>query len=108
MLLYNGPATPPDQITPEMAKGLMDAFGAWAEKVGNALVDFGNPMTPGMATAVIGDGTQGKPLQLNGYSIVEAEDLDSAVKLTGGHPFLSTGTADFSVEVFELLPVPGM
>src|SRR5215831_4926350 len=97
MLLYNGPATPPDQITPEMAKKLMDAFGAWAQKVGGALADFGNPMAPAMATAVVGDGTQGKPLQLNGYSIVEAEDLDGAVKLVEGHPFLSTGTADFKI-----------
>src|SRR5262245_12144590 len=108
MILYNGPATPPDQISPEQGKALMDAFGAWAKKLGSALADFGYPMTPGMATAVGDDGSRKKPLQLNGYSIIEAEDLDGAVELVKDHPFLSAKTGEFSVEVFELLPIPGM
>jgi hypothetical protein len=108
MVLYNGPATPPDQISPEQGKALMEAFGAWAKKVGDDLVDFGQPMTPAMATAVSDDGSRKDPLQLNGYSILKADDLDGAVELVKDHPFLSAKTGEFSVEVFELLPLPEM
>ena len=32
--------------------------------------------------------------------------MDEALKLVDGHPFLSAHSGKFSVEVFELLPVP--
>ena len=108
MLLYNGPATPADQMDPEKAKSIMGAWGVWMEKVGGSLKDMGQPMDPRMAKAVVDDGSNGKPLQLNGYSIIEADSLDDAVKLVEDHPFLSDKTGKFSVEVFELLPVPEM
>jgi hypothetical protein len=86
----------------------MEAYGTWAKNVGSALADFGQPMSPAMATAIGDDGIQKQPLQLNGYAIIEADDLDSAVALVKDHPFLSAKTGEFSVEVFELLPVPEM
>ena len=39
-----------------------------------------------------------------GYSIISAEPLDEAVALTDGHAHCSVGG---SVEVCEVLPVPG-
>ena len=56
--------------------------------------------------AVVGDGSSDAATQLNGYSIVEADDMDAAKALVDGHPFLSDGGGAFSVEVHELLPVP--
>jgi hypothetical protein len=108
IILYNGPATPSDQMTPEMAKTIMAAWGVWMDKVGGAMKDMGQPMDPRMGRAVRDDGSTGEPLQLNGYSIIEAADLDAAAKLVEDHPFLSEKSGKFSVEVFELLPVPGM
>ena len=66
----------------------------------------GQPMAKG--ESVVDDGSEGKALQLSGYSIIQAEDMASAKELVDGHPFLSDKTGAFSVEVFELLPVPGM
>jgi hypothetical protein len=44
----------------------------------------------------------GEASDLNGYSIVEAENLQAATALADGHPFLSDGNGKFSVEIYEL------
>jgi hypothetical protein len=74
------------------------------EQVGAALTDIGSPFGPG--ESIIDDGTTGEAISLTGYSIVEAADLAGARALTVGHPYLSEGKGDFSIEVFELMPVP--
>ena len=104
ILLYNGPATPPEQITKEMGEKIMAGWKSWMEKVGSAIVDMGAPM--GNGKAVVDDGSEGSATMLNGYTIIQAEDMDEALKLVDGHPFLSDKTGKFSVEVFELLPLP--
>ena len=48
----------------------------------------------------------GAPLALTGYSIVTAPDLETAAALTEGHPYLSEGKGDYSIELYELMPVP--
>ena len=40
------------------------------------------------------------------YSIVEADSLGHAKSLIEGHPYLSEGAGNYSIEVFELMPVP--
>ncbi|MDH5334235.1 MAG: YciI family protein [Thermoleophilia bacterium] len=106
MLLYNGPATPPAEMDPEQVQAVMEAWGAWMGRVGDALTDMGAPTANGVA--VVDDGSTGVATQINGYSIVEAESLDAAKKLVEGHPFLSEGSGKFSVEIHEVLPLPAM
>ena len=106
MLLYNGPATPAEEMDPELTQKIMGAWKNWMEKLGPAMVDMGQPMTNGKT--VVDDGSDGLPPLLTGYSIIEASDIDEAVKLVDDHPFLSDQTGKFSVEVFELMSVPGM
>lgn len=103
ILIYRGPATPMADITPEMGEAIMAEWNNWIGKVGSALVEVGSPFAAG--SGVRGDGTDGPAADLNGYSIVEAESLDAAKGLCDHHPFLSSGTADFSVDVYELLPM---
>ncbi len=104
ILLYNGPATPAKDMDPEKVEAIMAKWGEWMEKVGDAMVDTGAPMSKG--EAVVDDGSAGEALQLSGYTIVQAEDMAVAKKLVDGHPFLSDKTGKFSVEIFELQPVP--
>ncbi len=106
ILLYNGPATPPEQMDPELVQKIMGNWKTWMEKLGPAMVDMGQPMAKGRA--VVDDGSEKEALELSGYSIIEASNMDEAVKLVDGHPFLSDKTGKFSVEVFELMPAPGM
>ena len=104
ILLYNGPATPPSEMEPDKVQEVMRAWQAWMENVGPALVDVGAPMDNGVS--VVDDGSTRQAAELNGYSIVEADDRDAALALVVGHPFLSDKTGNFSVDVYELLPVP--
>lgn len=107
MYLYKGPATPAEEMSQEDAQDVMTKWGEWIEKTGEALIDVGAPLDPAGAS-VIDDGSSATPDQLNGYSIVEAEDLAAATELAKDHPFLSDGTGEFSVEIFEMMPVPEM
>jgi hypothetical protein len=106
ILLYNGPATDMVDMTEEQQKAVMGKWAEWMEKVGSALVDIGQPMANG--TSVVDDGSAGTATPLNGYSIIQAEDMESAEALVVGHPFLSEGVGKFSVEVHELMPLPKM
>ena len=101
ILLYKGPATPQADITAEVGEQLMQAWGAWMGKVGEALVDAGAPFV-GSSTAVAGDGSTKSASDLNGYTIVEAPDVSAAKALCGGNPFLDDGTANFAREIYEL------
>lgn len=104
MLVYKGEATDMSEMTPEEGQAVMEKWAAWMGKVGSALSDLGSPFGPGKS--VVDDGTTGTPLSLTGYSIVEASDLEAAQALTDGHPYLSEGKGDYSIELFELMPVP--
>lgn len=106
MILYNGPATPAEQMAPEKVQEVMSAWKVWMEKIGNAMVDMGTPLADGVA--VVDDGTTGVATLLSGYSVIQAEDMEAAKALVADHPFLSDKTGKFSVEVHEMLPVPGM
>jgi hypothetical protein len=99
--IYNGPATPMDQFTEEQSAAEMAKWGAWMGKVGTAMLDGGAPF--GARASVVDDGSSAEPSLLQGYSIVEAADLDAAKALAEGHPFLSEGNGRFSLEIFELV-----
>ena len=101
-LLYNGPATPPSEMEPDKVQDVMRAWQAWIENVGPALVDVGAPMDNGVS--VVDDGSTREAGELNGYSIVEANDRDAAVALVVEHPFLSDKTGNFSVDVSSCCP----
>jgi hypothetical protein len=69
----------------------MAAFMAWASSAGEALIDPGAPLGPAKTVTVssVSDGHAHGPA--NGYSILQAADLDSAVDLVKSHPFISRG-----------------
>ena len=104
LYLYRGPATPMDVFTPEQSAEQAAAWSDWMGRVGSALVDGGAPF--GARAAVADDGSNPLPSDQNGYSVVEADSLDDACKLLDRHPFLVEGKGRFSVEVFELAPMP--
>jgi hypothetical protein len=89
LVTYHGEGAP----APEEAQQAMAAFMAWASSVGDALIDPGAPLGP--AKTVTAESVSDSPAQgpARGYSILEAPDLDSAVNLVKGHPFVSRGGA---------------
>ena len=87
LITYHGGGAP----APEQAKDAMAAFMAWASSAGEALTDPGAPLGPAKtvsADSVTEGPADGPP---NGYSIVQAADLDSAVELVKEHPFVGRG-----------------
>jgi hypothetical protein len=104
IFVYKGPATDMSDMSEEQSKAVMDAWNQWIQKLGSSLVDVGQPMANGVS--LVDDGSEGTPALLNGYSIVEAENMQDAKKLANGHPFLSEGKGNFAIDIYELLPVP--
>ncbi len=88
----------PNGYTPNFEKA--DAWRAWFDGMGNQLAQLGNPVTD---RGTIGD-TASESTQLAGYSIVNADDLDSALAIAKGCPHVEIGGG---VEVGLLAEVPG-
>jgi len=104
MIVYKGDATDPADMAPEQRDAVMAQWGVWMERVGSALADVGTPLAP--STSIVDDGSSGTPTALSGYSVLDADDLDSVKALVAGHPFLSEGKGNFAIDIYEMLPVP--
>jgi hypothetical protein len=87
LVTYHGSGAP----APAEAREAMAAFMAWASSVGQAMIDPGAPLGPAkrVRSGSVDDGPAEGPA--NGYSILEAADLDSAVELVKTHPFIGRG-----------------
>jgi hypothetical protein len=72
---------------------------AWLGGMGEALVDFGHAVTDYASLGEVG----GSGSRMVGYSVVSAEDLDSAVALAKDCPALRVGGG---VEVGPVMEVP--
>ncbi len=94
VLVYQGGAM---AETEEAQQAAMAAWGAWVGALGAAVVDGGAPFG---ARAAVGGGEARSGL--TGYSILEAPDLDAAVKLGEGCPIIADGG---SVDVYETIDV---
>lgn len=104
MMIYKGKATDMAEMSEEQGQEVMAKWAAWMEAVGSSLMDLGTPFGTGIS--VVDNGTTLAPIPLTGYSIVEASDLDEARDLADGHPYLSEGRGNYSIEIYELMPVP--
>jgi len=82
----------------------MQAWGAWYEGLGSAVVDGGNPFTP-KAKRIARDGTVSDgPVGTiaSGYSILKADSLGAAVEMAKSCPVLQGGA---QISVYETFPV---
>ena len=73
------------------------------KKLGDSLVEFGAPMSGGVSVA--DDGSTGTASDLNGYSIIRAENIDEAKELLKIHPHLNGKEGKYSIEIYELTPM---
>ncbi|MGH9020608.1 MAG: YciI family protein [Acidimicrobiales bacterium] len=97
LVVYRGGQPPEDGMTDE---GMADWMG-WFGSLGPAVTDMGNPFVG--ATSVGPDGSRSDDTAgLQGYSIIEADSLDSAADAASRCPQLKAGG---SVEVYETLPM---
>ena len=95
LVLYRSSVGAREQManaTPEQMQAGMDAWRAWMEKTGSAVVDFGAPVT--------GNG------DVSGFSILQAESRGEVEALLADHPHRQAPGA--SIDVLEFLTLPGM
>ncbi len=99
VLLYSGGGDVP--ATEEEQAAVMEAWGAWFGRLGEAVVDGGNPFTNVKSIASdasVSDGPVGS--MSSGYSVIQADSLDAAVEMAKGCPVLASGG---QVSVYETM-----
>lgn len=82
VLLHYGFVTPTEEIK--------EAWGNWFATVGDKFIDMGSPF--GSGKEITKDGIKELPLGLDsitGYSIINAENIDEAVKIAETCPFIT-------------------
>ena len=103
MFLYSGGMGPDDMSEEDRGKE-MAAWMAWFGKLGEAVVDGGNPLAA--SKGIDSDGTVSDSPALagaTGYTVVSADSLDAAVALTKDHPHLAAGGQISVYETFQLM-----
>lgn len=104
--LYYAPASAMEQmsnLSPEEQSKGMEAWFAWKDKCGAAIVDFGAPLMDGEQESPEGKWTAGNK-EVTGYSIVQAKDLAAAKLLFKDHCHL-TWAPGCSIGLHEFAPI---
>ncbi len=95
LLVYHGGSMPD---SPEEGAKVMQAWTDWFGRLGDALIDGGNPVSQVKTIGANGSVSDGGTNPSSGYSVIKADNLDAAVALAKGCPVLQGGA---SVEVAE-------
>lgn len=100
LLTYHGEGGMP--TTDAEREATMAKWGAWFGKLGDAVVDPGNPATH--AKAISPDGSvMDATSNPTGYSVIRADSLDQAVELSKGCPVLEIGQVVLVTETFDAM-----
>jgi hypothetical protein len=104
VILYSGGSMPESESE---QKAVMQAWEDWYSRIGNALVDAGNPFGPKVKSitsdGMIMDDSDG--CMPSGYSIIQADSIDSAVMLAQTCPILKDGAKVSVYETFNAMPM---
>lgn len=91
---------------PEVIAASAKAWMDWAERMGSHLTDLGAPLGNPHEVTHMGASEAVEAGSATGYSFLEAGDMAEVTHLMLGHPYLETPGA--TIQVYEVLPVPGM
>ena len=98
IIAYHGGKKPE---TPEEGAKQMAKWKAWVENLGDAVVNPGTPLGKSMMVSADGVSEDAGPDSLTGFSMVKADDMDSALEMAKACPFLDMGTLEVA-EVMEM------
>src|SRR5579862_667611 len=93
------------KATPEQQKAGMDGWMNWSKKAASSLVDMGGPLGKSVRVAK-GGAVSPATNDLGGYSVMQAESKEALAASMKEHPHLMM--PDSSIEIIELMPIPGM
>jgi len=86
--------------SPEEGKKHFAKYQEWLGSLGKAVVSPANPFKNTSTVQADGTVTAGSTTQMSGYTIIEAESMESALTAAQACPFLEMGG---SLEVSELM-----
>lgn len=95
--VYHGGMAPSD---PAEITRVMQAWTEWYQSMDSAVVDGGNPVGNSKTVSREGVADNGGANPVSGYTLVNAADMDAAVKMAKGCPITADGG---SVEVAECI-----
>jgi hypothetical protein len=88
---------------PNAREETMKQWQDWADRLGEHLIDLGNPAMPGQRFGQ--DGSRGSSnTETAGYSLVTANDLEEAKGYLKEHPHL-VWSKHTSIDIHELMPM---
>ena len=90
--------------SPEEGQQHFVKYKEWLSSLGDSAVSPANPFKN--TSTVNSDGTvfSGSTTSMSGYTIIEADSIDTALEIAKACPFLDIGG---SLEVSELMQMPG-
>ncbi|MCY4448711.1 MAG: hypothetical protein OXE02_07715 [Chloroflexi bacterium] len=104
LVLYLAPAAAMQAMMdskPEDMQAVMDAWKAWSDRCGDALVEM-SPLSPG--GRITASGSSSNEMGVVTYSVLQAEDMAAAQALLADHPHL--GIAGCGIEVYGTMSLP--
>ena len=99
IIVYHAPTK--EISSPEEGQAHRAKWMDWINELGDAMVNPGTPL--GKSMIVSSEGVSETDSGLTGYTVVEAPDLDAAVEISKGCPYLDMGP----VEVAEMKSMGG-
>lgn len=104
VFIYYGGGKPDNMSMDEV----MADWGKWYQEIGDKLVDGGNPFNDGgqeVTMKGVSDIGGAENWHSNGYTIVNAENMDAAVEISKGCPMLKHNADTAVVRVYEAMPM---
>lgn len=83
----------------------MAAWGKWMQDHASAVVEMGSPL--GKTKKADKNGVSDTKNAMSGWVVVQAETHEEATKMFENHPHFAIFPGE-SIEVMEILPMPGM
>lgn len=99
ILAYHGGKKPD---SPEEGAEMMAKWKAWADNLGDAMVNLGTPLGKSKTVSADGVTDDGGANPLGGFSTVQADNIEAAVAIAKSCPFVEVGT----IEVAEMMEMP--
>ena len=100
VLTYLGGNKP---ATPEEGQQHMEKYMSWLSALGKSAISPANPLKGTRLVHSDGTVTEGGKTTMSGFTIIEADSMESALSSAQSCPFLETGG---SLEVSELMQMP--
>jgi hypothetical protein len=90
--------------SPEEEKRNFAKYMDWLSSLGESAVSPANPLKATMTINPDSSISSGSKTSMSGYTIIEADSMDVALKVAKSCPFLEVGG---SLEVSEMVKMPG-